>query len=166
MSVIIDRTGLNETFGRMVDPALRQRECLHAAPAHDDLRRTLDGARVPIHELRTHPMSQGGFTVMRLERIAGTDIDVYGVCVTDEDSRADLKSRGLIDDSTPTFALLGEARAAAADRNSTSVRRAFGQHLQTNGFSGDGAGTITLAALKTPTPALSTAAKRSGAVLH
>jgi hypothetical protein len=131
VSVIIDRTGLNDTFSRMVDPALRQRDGLLDDPVHETLRRTLAGDRVPIAERRAHPLNrEGGFTVMRLERIAGTDIDLYGVCFTDRQSRAELQQRLLIDADSITYDLLGDARADAADRNSTAVRRTFGQYLQ------------------------------------
>jgi hypothetical protein len=130
VKVIIDRTGLNEAFSRMVDPDLRTRDCLRDDTAHTALRRTLEGDRVPILEHCLNTRTDARFAVIRAQRVEGADIDLYGVCFADEAGRADLIARGLMNEDDATFALLGSARFAAAEHNSTVARRQLTGYLQ------------------------------------
>lgn len=128
MKVIIDHSRLNEAFSRMVDPALRS----HDIQDHEDaalLRKTLAGDRVPVLEHCLESRDDARFVVLRAEHIEGTNLDLYGVCLCDEAGKADLARRGLIAEDDKSFALLGPARFAAAEQNTTQVRRAFTAHF-------------------------------------
>lgn len=146
MSVILDRTHLLNAFTRMVDPVLRRQEALQAAgygPAaqtnqnttdqkmadRDGLRRMLAGDRVTVQEHRLDGQGPARFVVIRAAHIDRTAIDLHGVCVADAAGLADLAARGLLVDDRE-YHLLGPARFAAAEHNSTAARRAYAAHLQ------------------------------------
>ena len=125
MSVIIDRTGLNESFARMaaVDLRLRDDDALTA------LRRTLTGDTVPILEQRLGGDGGGTFAVVWAGNIPGTGINLYGVCLADKAGRGQLVAEGLMDPAASTHELLGQARAEAIRLNTTVVRSQYGAHL-------------------------------------
>ena len=138
MSVIIDRTGLNESFARMAAVDLR----LRADSDLGVLRRTLTGDTVPILDQRLNGSGDGVFAVVRAGRIPGTGIDLYGVCLTDKAGQTALVAEGLMDASAATHDLLGEARAEAIRLNTTVARRQYGAHLAGGVKAGPGMGGV------------------------
>ncbi len=127
MKIIIDPTDLKRSFTGLAGG----QDCFDAA-SRQDLRRTLEGARVPIVEdcaIGQH----GSFYVTKVERIeGGIDVDLFGVCFTNAAGRARLIEGGFLAPTERPHALLGDARADAADRNSTTARRQFVAHMQVN----------------------------------
>lgn len=131
MKVIFDRTGLNESFSRMVDPTLTTRDRLAAdAGAQDGLKQILSGDRVGVSTHCPGDDRDLGFSVIRAQTITGTGVDIYGVCHTNAAGRADLVARGLLAPGAVVHDLLGAARTDAAERNSTESRRALKAWLQ------------------------------------
>lgn len=123
MKIILDPTSLKHSFAGLAG----ERECLDAN-GREDLRRTLEGARVPIVEDCAPGEQDGSFYVTKIER-AGA-VDLFGVCFTNAAGRARLIEDGLLAPTERGHMRLGEARAVAADRNSTTARRQFMAHMQ------------------------------------
>ena len=132
MRIILDRTDLSKSFSSMVDPDLRAQTRLDASTEHRDLRRTLEGARVPIIEECAMGEQGCSYYVVKAERVGGADVDLFGVCFTNAAGRAGLIERGLLAPTEKPHAVLGKARAEAADRNSTTVRRQFAAFMQSS----------------------------------
>lgn len=132
MRIILDRTDLSKSFSSMVDPDLRAQTCLEASDGNRDLRRTLEGARVPIIEQCEMGEQGCSYYVVKAERVGGANVDLFGVCFTNAAGRADLIESGLLAPTEKPHAVLGKARADAADRNSTSARRQFAAFMQSS----------------------------------
>ena len=132
MRIILDRIDLSNSFSSMVDPDLRAKSCLEGSHEHRDLRRTLEGARVPIIEQCAIGERDCNYYVVRAERVGGANVDLFGVCFTNAAGRAGLIERGLLAPTEKAHAVLGKARAEAADRNSTMVRRQVAAFMQSS----------------------------------
>lgn len=133
MKIILDPIDLRHSFAGLAGGQDR----LDAA-GRDELRRTLDGSRVPIVEHCAPGARDCHFYVTKVERVGdSTGIDLFGVCFTNAAGRADLVRDGLLSATEPPHTLLGDARAEAADRNSTGARRQFATHMQSHAETGD-----------------------------
>lgn len=132
MRIILDRIDLSNSFSSMVDPNLRAQSALEGSSEHRDLRRTLEGARVPIIEQCAMGEQGCSYYVVKAERVGGADVDLFGVCFTNAAGRAGLIESGLLAPTERPHAVLGQARADAADRNTTTVRRQFAAFMQSS----------------------------------